>query len=63
MSREIKSRISMTKVVLNKNTLFIRKLDGNIRKTFVNCCTWSIILYGAETWTLRKVDKKTLEKF
>ena len=52
------SRISMTKVAFNKNTLFIRKLDGNIRKTLVNCYTWSIILYGAETWTLRNVDKK-----
>jgi hypothetical protein len=24
---------------------------------------WSIALYGAETWTLRKVDQKYLESF
>jgi hypothetical protein len=58
MSREIKSMISMTRVAFKKNTLFITKLDGNLRKTLVNCYTWSIILYGAETWTLRKADKK-----
>jgi len=52
----------MIKVAFNKNSLFIRKLDGNLRKTLVNCYTWSIILYGAETWTLRKVDTKTPEK-
>ena len=26
-------------------------------------CTWSIALYGAETWTLRKIDEKYLERF
>ena len=48
----------MTKVTFNENTLFIRKLVGNLRKTLVNCYTWRISLHGAETWTLRKVDKK-----
>jgi hypothetical protein len=24
---------------------------------------WSIALYGAETWTLQKVDQKYLESF
>jgi hypothetical protein len=24
---------------------------------------WSIVLYGAETWVLRKVDQKYLESF
>jgi len=33
-------------------------LVGNLRKTLVNCYTWSINLCGAETWTLRKIDKK-----
>jgi hypothetical protein len=27
------------------------------------CYIWSIALYGAETWTLRKVDQKYLESF
>jgi hypothetical protein len=29
----------------------------------VKCYTWSTDLYGAETWTLRKVDQKYLESF
>jgi hypothetical protein len=27
------------------------------------CYIWSIVLYGAETWTLRTVDQKQLESF
>jgi hypothetical protein len=27
------------------------------------CYIWSIALYGAETWTLRKTDQKYLENF
>ena len=29
----------------------------------MKCYTWSIALYGAETWTLRAVDQKHLESF
>ena len=29
----------------------------------MNCYIWSIVLYGAETWTLPKVDQKHLETF
>jgi len=29
----------------------------------VKCYSWSIALYGAETWTLRAVDQKHLESF
>jgi len=29
----------------------------------VKCYVWSIVLYGAETWTLRAVDQKRLESF
>ena len=32
-------------------------------KKLVECCIWSIALYGAETWTLRKVDLIHLESF
>jgi hypothetical protein len=55
----IKSRIAMAKAAFNKkNTLFTSKLDVNLRKKLVKCHIWSIALYGAETWTLRKVDQK-----
>jgi hypothetical protein len=29
----------------------------------VKCYTWSIALYGAETWTFQKLDQKYLESF
>jgi hypothetical protein len=40
--------------------LFTSKLDLNLRKKLVKCYIWSIALYGAETWTLRKVNQKYL---
>jgi hypothetical protein len=60
-TREIKSRTAMAKAAFIKTTtLFTSKLDLNLRKELVNCYIWSIALYGAETWTLRKVDQKNL---
>ena len=53
----------MAKAAVNKKTLFTSKLDLNLRKKLVNCYVWSIALYGAETWTLWKVDQKCLESF
>jgi hypothetical protein len=64
-TREIKSTIAMAKAAFKKKkeNLFTRKLDLNLRKKLVKCYIWSIVLYGAETWTLRKVDQKYLENF
>ena len=48
----------MAKEACNKKkSLFTRKLDLHLRKKPVRCH----ILYGAETWTLRKVDQKYLK--
>ena len=46
-----------------KKNLFTSKLDFNLRNKMVKCYTWSIAFCGAETWTLRKADKKCLERF
>jgi hypothetical protein len=63
-THEIKSRIAMAKAAFNKKkTLFTSKLDLNLRKKLVKCYIWSIALYGAETWTLQKVDQKYLDSF
>jgi hypothetical protein len=60
---EIKSRIAMAKAAFNKKkNLFTSRLDLNLRKKVETCYTWSIV-YGVETWTLRKVDQKYLESF
>jgi hypothetical protein len=54
--------LPMTKVAFNKKTLFTSKVDLNLRKKLVKCYIWSMALYGAETWTLQKVDQKYLER-
>jgi hypothetical protein len=61
---EIKARLDMAKAALNKKkTLFTSKLNLllKLRKKLAKCYIWSIALYGAETWTLRKPDQKYLE--
>jgi hypothetical protein len=40
-----------------------KKLDLDLRKKPVTHCICSIALYGAETWTVRKVDKKYLGNY
>ena len=32
-------------------------------KELVRCYVWSIALYGSETWTVRKLERKYLESF
>jgi hypothetical protein len=63
-TRKIKARIAMAKAAFNKKkTLFISKLDLELRKKLVKRYIWSTALYGAGTWTLRKLDQKYLESF
>jgi len=38
-------------------------LDLKLRKKLVKCCIWSLALYRAEAFTLRRVDQKHLESF
>jgi hypothetical protein len=46
-----------------KKNLFTSKLDLNLRKKTVKCYVWTIAFYGAETWKLRKADRKWLKRF
>jgi hypothetical protein len=39
-----------------KKTLFTSKLYLNLSKKVEKWDIWSIALYGAETWTVRRVD-------
>jgi hypothetical protein len=52
----------MARTTFNKKS-FTSKLDLNLRKKLVTCYIWSTAFYGAEKWTLRKVDKEYLENF
>jgi len=63
-SCENKCRIAMAKGAFNKKkTLFTGTLDLELRKKLVKCYTWSIALYGVETWTLRAVDQTHMKSF
>jgi len=54
----------MAKAAFNKKTVFFASiLDLELKKKLVNCCIWSIALYGSETWTVLAVDQKHLESF
>ena len=62
-TREIKIQDCRSKPALNKKTLSINKYDLNLRNKPVKCYIWSIALYGAETWTLRKEDQRYPGRF
>jgi len=63
-TREIKSRIAVVKASFNKaKVLSTSKLGLNLRKQLVKCHIWNMALYGAETWTVWKLDQKYLESF
>lgn len=54
---EVKTRMNIIKEAFNKKKDFEKDLD--IRKRFLTRC-WTVILYRAKTWTLKKVDKRQL---
>ena len=37
--------------------------DVSLVKNIVKCFVWSVVLYGAETWALRRNEQKQLEAF
>ena len=46
-----------------KRSIFSGPLGKELRKRLMKCFVWSVVLYGAETWTLRRNVKKQLEPF
>jgi len=61
---ETKSWIAMVKAAFNKKgAVFTGTLDLKSRTKLAKCYIWSIVLYGAETGTIRTVDQKRLESF
>ena len=62
--QEVKQRIAMAKEAFNrKRSIFFRPLEKELWKRLVKCFVWSVVLYGAETWTLRRNEQKQLEAF
>jgi hypothetical protein len=52
-TREIKTKIVMTKAAFRKKSLFAKKLTLILRNKLLNYYNWSIVLCSAESWTLR----------
>lgn len=63
--KEIRSRIAMGKTAYTKvqDILTARRIPLKLRKRFAKCYIWSVVLYGSETWTMRKKEERYLESF
>ena len=46
-----------------KRSIFCGLFEKELRKRLVKGSVWSVVLYGAETWTLRRNEQKQLEAF
>jgi len=46
-----------------RSDVFISKLEVNLGKKLVKCYIWSIGVYGAENWIVRKLRHKYMESF
>lgn len=64
-TQEIRCRISMGKTAFLKvkDLLTSKRIPLKLRKRFAKCYIWSVVLYGSETWTVRKKEEKYLESF
>ena len=60
-TRVIKSSTVIEKATSTEKKFFTSKVNLNFKYKPVKCYIWSRDIYGAETWTLRKVDQKYLE--
>lgn len=62
---KIKSRINLAKVKFSMiaKVLTTSKLSIQIKIQITNCYVYSILMYGAEAWTLTKPLEKNLEAF
>ena len=62
--QEVKQRIAMAKEAPNKKrNIFCGPFEKELRKRLAKCFVWSVVLFGAETWTLRRNEQKRLEAF
>ena len=61
---DVKRRIVLGKDAFTKRGELMRGgLSKSLKKRLVKTLIWSVVLYGSETWTLRKEDIKRLEAF
>ena len=62
---EIKRRIEIARNAFNnmKSVLSSRNISLNTRMRLTKCYVWSMLLYGAETWTITKTFTKRIDAF
>src|SRR6476619_2704025 len=61
---DVKTRIGMAKDAFNKRKeLLTTSIRVDLRKRLVKTLVWPVILYGCETWTLRKEEINRLNAF
>ena len=59
---EIKCRIGMAKEAFGqRKELLTGKLNLTLKIKIIQTVVWPVLLYGCETWTLRKEEKRRLE--
>jgi hypothetical protein len=51
-----KYKIAMAKAAFNRKKTFHQETGHKFKKETSKCYIWSMALYGAETWTVGKVD-------
>ena len=57
--KEIRARVAMAKDIFERHrSLFTASFDPQLKKRLIKCFVWSVFLYGSETWTLKKADRK-----
>src|SRR6476469_4112346 len=60
----VKARIGMAKDAFNKRKeLLTRNIRVDLRKRLVKTLVWLVVLYGCETWTVRKEEINRLNTF
>uniref|UniRef100_A0A8D8QBX8 Reverse transcriptase domain-containing protein n=1 Tax=Cacopsylla melanoneura TaxID=428564 RepID=A0A8D8QBX8_9HEMI len=63
-SSDVRQRIGQAKAAFHKKkTLFCsNNMNIELRKQLIKSLVWSVALYGAETWTVSKNDKKRIQR-
>ena len=62
--KDIRARIGMGKsAFLAKKMLLTSNINMELKKRIIRSTVWSVMMYGAETWTLTQADRKSIEAF
>jgi hypothetical protein len=61
MGNEIKDFLGRSSI--QQDGCLHQQIGLKLIKKLVECCIWSTVLYGAETWTLGKLYQKCQESF